>query len=1070
MKIRTKLLLILGALPILLFVLAGVGWSQFSTLSKMGKTFKENYQLAILSEQIHRDIKDEGIHLRNLVLLFNDQAVLQDEIAKLKTKSDSIIQNIRLLESKVNTDEEIKLIATLKSTNNDFNAYKDKLIQLISNGDREAAISLISEDSVKLHEEFFKVISEITSIFEINMENVINSFLIDFQQEIIISLLILSISIILIIGILFKTIWTLSSRLNKVSRVMTNVANGSAELKTKVEETLDDEIGDVAHAFNSMVDSLEEQMQKEQQLTWTKSNIAQITTSLSGTHELETLAQTFLSKVVPLMEAGHAVFYVKDMENTELVYKLLGSYAFKERKHLSNSIKLGEGLVGQAALEKQPIVLTNVPSDYIRVRSGLGEAPPLNVYVLPISFEGEVNAVLEIASFKLFDMAQQTFIEELIEALGIILESVMGRIQLAKLLEESQALMEETQAQSEELQTQQEELRASNEELEEQTRALRESEEKLQIQQEELEQTNADLEEKTKNLEEQNKRFERKNKEVESARAELEEKARQLELTSKYKSQFLANMSHELRTPLNSLLILSKLLSENPDGNLTGKQMEYSKTIYSSGQDLLSIINEILDLSKIESGKVEVMPSDVNVSDIVQFVESNFRAIASEKNINFMIKLNKNVPSYIYTDQMKIQQVLKNLLSNAFKFTHQGDVILEIGLSSSSVISFSVIDTGIGIPSDKQELIFEAFQQADGTTSRKYGGTGLGLSICKEIANLLGGEIKVESTLGEGSTFTLYINDYKDKPVEMIVEKEVAVAIENPNEHTQTEIVQTNSLDDERHIKRLLIVDDDIKQRNSLMELIGEMDFIIKAVSTGTEAMEELKVSHFDCMILDLGLADTSGFELLKKIKQDDETNNVKVFIYTGRDLTLKDEYQLNKYAYTIIIKDEHSPQRLKDELQLYLTEKNGMSHPAEKTNVEGMISPFLKGKTILLVDDDVRNVYALSSILEYYGMNIRFAENGIEGLESLQKHPEIDLVLMDIMMPEMDGYEAIRRIKEIPKFTELPIIALTAKAMKEDREKCMKAGASDYIVKPIETDQLISLIKVWLFQKEGNK
>ena len=662
--------------------------------------------------------------------------------------------------------------------------------------------------------------------------------------------------------------------------------------------------------------------------------------------------------------------------------------------------------------------------------------------------------------------------------LGIILESVMSRIQLAKLYEESQMLMEEIQAQSEELQQQQEELKATNEELEEQTQALRQSEEKLQMQQEELEQTNMDLEEKAEILEEQNKKFERANREVEKARAELEVKAEQLALSSKYKSEFLANMSHELRTPLNSLLILSKLLFDNKDGNLTPKQVEYSKTIYSSGHDLLLLINDILDLAKIESGKMNVNPSEVMLTDLVGFVENDFRPIANEKNLNFNILLKEGLPRFIYSDEVRIQQVLKNLLSNAFKFTEQGEVTLEISVHSKSskqtTIAFSVMDTGIGISKEKQEFIFEAFQQADGTTSRKYGGTGLGLSISRNIATLLGGEIIVESTEGKGSTFTFYIGDYENKENENIVvaEHEAAVTIEKmeqtieSSESLQLESEQEPSANESSHIKRLLIVDDDQTQRNSLMELIGDMDFIIKAVSTGREAIEELKVNHFDCMILDLGLSDTSGFDLLEKVKENNGNNEVKVFIYTGRDLSSKEEIQLNKYAHTIIIKNEHSPQRLKAELELYLNESNNQLNMSDLPNNEEIsITSGLNGKKVLLVDDDVRNVFALSSILELNGMEVIFAENGFESLKLIQKNPDIDVVLMDIMMPEMDGYEAIERIREIPTFENLPIIAVTAKAMKEDREKCMEVGASDYIVKPIDPDQLISLIKVWLYQ-----
>ncbi|MCQ6280493.1 response regulator [Bacillus sp. EB600] len=903
-----------------------------------------------------------------------------------------------------------------------------------------------------------------------------------FKRQIFITTLISLISVILSSSFVILTVWKFAKRLGKVSSAMKNVANGNADLTTKVEVQSNDEIGDVAISFNQMAESLEVQMKKEQNLLWSKSNIAEIATSLSGMRDLDSFGKTLLSKLVPLLGASQAVFYVKNMdeEDHRPCFTFCAAYAAQERKHLSEKFKLGEGLIGQAALEKKPIILTEVPADYPQVNSGLGGAAPGAIYVYPVHFEGEVNAVLELATFKPFSETQQSFLAETINSFGIILEGMLGRIQLAKLLEESQVLNEEIQAQSEELQMQQEELRVTNEELEEQAEALRHSEQMLQIQQEELEQTNLELKEKAESLEVQNKKFEHTNREVEKARAELEEKAKQLALSSKYKSEFLANMSHELRTPLNSLLILSKLLADNQEGNLSEKQVKYSKTLYSSGCDLLTLINDILDLAKIESGKTEVNPSKVVIQDIVEFVENRFRPIANEKNLRFNIVFEKDVPPFIYSDEQRLLQVLKNLLSNAFKFTHEGEVTLEIGRVSKdlSVYSFSILDTGIGIPMDKQELIFEAFQQADGTTSRRYGGTGLGLSICRELSILLKGEIEVQSEEGKGSRFTFYVPDYFEEEIHTELPEyanEVASTAEikeKTGDITNPSPVQIDSKSDfvseTNGIKRLLIVDDDIRQRNSLMELIGDIDVIIKAVSSGAEALEELKVNKFDCMILDLGLTDTNRFDLLKKIKTNDDNQNIQVFIYTGRDLTAKEEMELNKYAHTIIIKDAHAPQRLKTELELYLQSNGEKQESNESAEPSISHTPTgLEGKRILLVDDDVRNVYAIMSYLERYKMDITFAENGRECLEVLRKRHDFDIVLMDIMMPEMDGYEAIHRIRQNPALTGLPIIALTAKAMKEDRDKCISAGASDYIVKPFDPDQLISLIKVWLYQKK---
>lgn len=1081
MKIKTKLLLALSTLPILTFLLMGIGWFQLYSLGKISDSSQVNYDLAFLVEEIHRDVKNEAISLRNM-MIFTDTESIQRELSNIQNESDSVLQNIAVLESKVKTAEQKELVGKLKSTNQKFNAYKESVLELISDGKSDEAIMLMNQKGHTIHDEFFQVINGITNNFETNLQASFNDYLKDFQKQIFIGSLISSAGMIIVILLLYRNVWMVAGRLKDVSGVMANVANGSASLKTKAEVLSDDEIDEVATSFNRMVEALDEQKTKEQRAIWIKSNTADITTGISGKHDLESLSSTLLSKIVPLTESSHAVFYVKDTDgqSKESIFKLLASYAFKERKHLSNTFRLGEGLIGQAALEKSPIILTEVPADYISVKSGLGQAPPLTIYVLPVMFEGDVKAVLELASFKSFSETQQALLEEIMTSLGVVLDSVMGRIRLAELLEETQMLMEEIQAQSEELESQQEELRATNEELEEQTQVLRDSEEKLQVQQEELEQTNLELKEKAQTLEEQNRILENTNREVETARAELEEKARQLALSSKYKSEFLANMSHELRTPLNSLLILSKLLTDNTDGNLSAKQVEYSRTINSAGKDLLVLINDILDLAKVESGKIEVNPGEVPIVSLAEYIEQNFRPIANEKNIGFSIILQDGLPEFIYSDEQRLRQVLKNLLSNAFKFTSHGQVVLEIAIISNmndeSILSFSVADTGIGIPKEKQELIFQAFQQADGTTSRKYGGTGLGLSICREISHLLGGEIAVESEEGRGSIFTFYVSAYKHKHSKNYSLEEAAAAKQvsayepevMPVLPIDVEPAEISVSEENKTIKRLLIVDDDLMQRNSLMELIGEQDVILKAVSSGAEAIEELKVSQFDVMVLDLGLKDTTGFDLLAKIKQTAEGVNLKVFIYTGRDLTPKEENYLNKYAHTIIIKDELAPERLKEELELYLRDTGNEAEQERIQAGEAKHYSGLKGKKILLVDDDVRNVYALSSILELYGIDIAFAENGLEGLEILESEKDIDLVLMDIMMPELDGYQAIRKIRTVPEYKQLPVIALTAKAMKEDREKCIEAGASDYIAKPVDPEQLISLIRVWLYPQEG--
>lgn len=1082
MKVRTKFLLAIGTLPILLLLLFAISWFQFSHLKEAGKQIQSNNNMSFLASQIRVDIRDEAILLRNIVI-FNTEDSINEQISQLKLKGNKVNDNINRLDSMVTTSNQKNLIEELKSTNTRYELYMDEVIALIEDNQKEDAKLFIDGNSDLIRQEFTGIFDEITSSFQNNLSISSQNLENNFRKEIIISNVILAIVVLAIITILIRTIFPFTRRVSSMSNLMNNISNGHVELTTKVEIISNNEFDEMAKAFNHMTETLETQMNIEKELTWKNSNIADISTSITGTTGLESLGRVLLSKVVPLVDSSHAVFYVKDLDDpSNETFKLVSSYASKERKCVKNVLQVGEGLIGQAALEKTTILLADVPADYVTVSSGLGEAKPLNLFILPISFEDHVIAVLELASFHPYTETQKSFLEELIRHLGIVLDSTISRIQLAKLLEESQTLMEEIQAQSEELQNQQEELKATNEELEEQTQALRHSEVKLQQQQEELEQTNTELEEKAKRLEEQNIAFERTNREVEQAKAELEIKAEQLALSSKYKSEFLANMSHELRTPLNSLIILSKLLADNPNGNLSPKQVEYSKTIYSSGNDLLVLINNILDLAKIESGKTEIIPGVVNLNNLVEYVEANFKPLADNKQLNFDVIVKSATPQTIFSDEVRIQQILKNLLSNAFKFTDRGEVKLEIGIhpfsnleTDETIFEFSVIDTGIGIPKEKQDLIFEAFQQADGTTSRKFGGTGLGLSISRELATLLGGKILVESEEGKGSKFSLLIRNYVEALDEAgsVSEVEVAATVYTDSEQhdlkPQLEVPRNGVSSYEgtpknNEIKRLLIVDDDLNQQNSLMELIGEMDFIIKAVSTGTKAIELLKVNPFDCIILDLGLTDTSGFDLLEEIKKQDLHDEIKVFIYTGRDLTSKEEMKLNKYAHTIIIKNEYSPERLKAELELYLKE-----HEYSATENVDEISYFdtnsdLKGKKILLVDDDIRNVFALSSVLETAGMEIIFAENGLESLKMLEGNPDVDLVLMDIMMPEMDGYEAIQRIRENTQFIHLPIIALTAKAMREDRDKCLSIGASDYIAKPVEPDQLISLIKVWLY------
>ncbi|MEP6621743.1 MAG: response regulator, partial [bacterium] len=962
--------------------------------------------------------------------------------------------------------------------------------------------------------------------------------------------------------------------------------------------------------------------------------------------------------LTPLVSAHHGAFFIMDNEAGVPVLRLIASYAYRARKHVGNRFMIGEGLVGQAALEKQPILLQNVPDDYIQITSGLGEAPPRNIIVLPVLFEGEVKAVIELASFLPFSQIHQTFLDQLAESIGVVLNMIGASMRTEELLEQSQKLTQELQSQSRELQSQQDELKRSNSELEAQAKTLRQSEELLKEQQEELQQVNEELEEKASLLAEQNQKVEQKNREVEGARLALEEKAEQLALSSKYKSEFLANMSHELRTPLNSLLILAKLLSDNKEKNLSSKQVEFAATIYSSGTDLLNLINDILDLSKVEAGKMEVNATDVSTREIESFSKRTFDVVAQQRGLTFTVDIRPDLPPTLYTDGQRLQQVLKNLLSNAFKFTEAGEVKLTIARSekgrrfasrildqAETVMAFAVSDTGIGIAKDKQQLIFEAFQQADGTTSRKFGGTGLGLSISREIARLLGGEIKVESTPGSGSIFTLFlparyveqdaalsgeesssrrrdrgdawgvdgagvrsgprgtpagmaaigrtrstaesggweqsgggtaiavlgldkesreslprpegIDDDRDSieagdRVLLIVENDVnfsKILLEMAREkgfkcivaldgeaglklahgfepdaitldidmpvtdgwavldrlkhHPQTRHIPVHiitgirerqqglksgalaylekpvtkeALDEsfakisdfiDTSVKRLLVVEDDERQRQSMIDLIQHEDVEITAVASAEDALRELSGGRFDCMVLDLGLRDMNGFELLETVKANPAMRDLPIIIYTGKDLSPAEDTKLRKFAETIIVKDVKSPERLLDETALFLHRVEAKLPETKRRMLERLhnTDAVFAAKHVLIVDDDVRNIFSLTSMLEDHGMAVSFAENGKDAIALLRERQDFDIVLMDVMMPEMDGYETTRAIREIPALKALPIIALTAKAMKGDREKCIAAGASDYITKPVDPEQLLSLMRVWLYR-----
>ncbi len=1083
---------------------------------------------------------------------------------------------------------------------------------------------------------------------------------------------------------------TLTTQVRAIAEVATAVTKGDLTRSIAVEAQ--GEVANLKDNINEMILNLRETTRKNQEQDWLKTNVARFTNMLQGQRDLIAVARMILSELAPLVQAHQGVFYINERgEGGHALLKLLASYAYKERKNLSNTFREGEGLVGQCALEKERILIKNAPADYVKISSGLGEATPLDIVVLPVLFEDEVKAVVELASFSHFNEIHLAFLDQLTQSMGIVLNTIAATMRTEQLLAQSQALAEE-------LQSQQKELTEGNKRLEEQARTLQASEEMLKNQQEQLQQTNAELQEKARLLAQQNEEVEKKNDEVELAKQALEDKAEQLALTSKYKSEFLANMSHELRTPLNSLLILAQMLAENSENTLSPKQIKFAQTIYQSGTELLGLINDILDLSKIESGMMAVDVDQLFLTDLEEYASSTFRHIAEEKSLEFTVEIAEDAPKTIYTDLKRLQQVLKNLLSNALKFTSEGKVSLRMrratgGWSADhpvlsradAVIGFDVSDTGIGIPENQQELIFEPFRQADAGSSRKYGGTGLGLSISRDLAGLLGGELKLDSKPGEGSTFTLYlpanyvampaprehrslrqigsrtlsapeaaqvaaprmesplqsgartlpapeaaqttgprtesgrqsgstlssseaakaalafpaesapqqagsvsesaqeaagttaapeaasggvmtaarmrpgsgeISDdretiQKGDEVLLIIEDDATFArilgdlahdvglkvlmalrgdrglsmaqelqpdaitldIRLPDtggwvvldrlkndprtRHIPVHVISIDvdrrrglslgaksylekSIDKqaltdvfekirttiERKERSLLVVEHDETQRQWLAELIAAPDVQTTFAHSGREALEAMRAKRFDCVVIDLKQPGMSAFDFVAELQQQPGGREMPVIVFTGEELAAKDEQRLKELAKGALVRAVRSPERLLEETALFLHRVESNLPAGQRRMLEQARQhkdKWIAGGAVLVVDDDVRNIFAITSLLERHKLNVLHAESGKQALDVLAEAPHLDAILMDIMMPEMDGYETIRAIRQMPEYRTIPIIALTAKAMKGDRDRCIEAGASDYITKPVNLEDLIWMLRAWL-------
>ena len=977
----------------------------------------------------------------------------------------------------------------------------------------------------------------------------------------------------------------LTTQVRAIAEVATAVTKGDLTRSIAVEAQ--GEVAALKDNINEMILNLAATTRKNNEQDWLKTNIAKFTGMMQGQRDLLTVAQLLLSELTPLIGAQHGTFYIAETAD-ETVLKLLAGYAIDNRADTPQRFRIGQGLVGQCAKERTRILATNVPEQYIRINSSLGGAAPVSIVVLPVLFEGDVKAAIELASFGQFSDVHLAFLDQLTQSIGIVLNTIAATMRTEQLLQQSQALAEELQSQQLQLQT-----------------------------------TNEALQEKAQLLAEQKTEVEMKNQEVEQAKKALEEKAEQLSLTSKYKSEFLANMSHELRTPLNNLLILARMLSENADKNLTSKQVRFAETIHTSGTDLLALISDILDLSKIESGKMDVEVGGVRFVELQDYCSKTFRHVADGKGLDFMIDLGDMLSSEVmHTDAKRLQQVLKNLLSNALKFTEHGSVRLRIDKATGgwtvghptlsrakSVIAFSVADTGIGIHTDKQRIIFEAFQQADGTTSRKYGGTGLGLSISRELARLLGGEIRLQSIPSVGSTFTLYLPQTYIAPLQVprsealqttpvmleqaavVPANEVDMILPSPS-LSNDDLIEDLVIDDDRNmiqpgdspllivedditfarilvdmahdrglkalvalrgssaiplarefkpgaitldinlpdmagwtildrlkhdaatrhipvhvisgdedrrrglalgamtyleksvtndslseafttiehsalprIKRLLIACPDQAERHAMSQMLGAPDIDLIEAGSGGEALATVKHQYLDGIVIHLLTDDIGAVQLAEEIRSEISPYAPPMIIFGARPLSPMEQLDYTRLARTTVLKQARTLEELLDESVLLLHRDESDLSVDQRSILQRLreTDAALVGKTVLVVDDDVRNIFALTSLLEDHKLHVLHAENGRAGIDLLNANPGIDLVLMDIMMPGMDGYETTRTIRQHSKFRSLPIIALTAKAMKGDRAKCLEAGASDYITKPVDLEQLFSLLRVWI-------
>jgi signal transduction histidine kinase/CheY-like chemotaxis protein len=1159
-----------------------------------------------LSNELMVEILQAGRHEKNIILekdpvrkiYYKDR--IYDALGKIETKTVELA-NL--------TDEDGKIILDEFTTT--WNNYKTDLDEAISHAlknETEKAFFISIEKGMRVRDGVISLLQSLIDKNEKKMQADKDLSNAGYHSAINLIIVLIILAVLFSAIISFWIIQSISKRISLITKEAEKIA--SREFTTeKFDDSTQDELKPIVNSLNSinesfrevtenanivssgdfsvdfnprsekdilgnslkkMTGSLRDATAANDKYIWLTTGKNLLNDKLIGDYGLEELSNSIISFLCDYLKANIGTIYLMNEEDKML--ELYGQFAFNAPRDLKLKFGMNESLIGQAAYEQKQLSLNNIGEDQMRITSSVLNAKPKHLLITPFLLSNKTVGVIEMGRLTDFTETEKEFINSAMESIAVSINSALSRKKISELLEE-------TQAQGEELQTQQEELKQMNEELEEQAQNLKQ-------QQEELQMTNEELEEQTQALE-------LKNKEVEDAKNDVEEKKKQLEISSKYKSEFLANMSHELRTPLNSLLILSKDLSENRKENLTSDQVESAEIIYKSGTDLLQLINEVLDLSKIEAGKMAISVEKLSLKSFANELIRNFKPAADQKGLSLSCTFENGIPEYILTDSQRLNQIMKNLLSNAIKFTEKGKVSIIISPYKDGFINISVKDSGIGIPEDKQMAIFEAFQQADGGTSRKYGGTGLGLSISRELAALLGAQIKLNSKPGEGSVFSLimplelqplneapftspikekalsnirreteskYLNypaldddrnsigpndkivlvieddlkfagillkqahkkgfkclsastgedglalAAKYKPNAIILDlklpgidgekvlteiknnpvlRHIPVHIISVNERSMQTIkegaieylmkpVDKKDLDDafnrienfvNRKMKNLLIIEDDENSRKAMIKLIGNGDVKCLEAGTGAEAIKVYAENQIDCIVLDIGLPDISGFDLIYKLEELKDRKTPPIIVYTGKELTKEENAELQKHAETIIIKGVKSEERLLDETALFL-HRTISNLPESKQQIINNLydkEAIFQSKKILLADDDMRNVFALSKILKERGMEIIKAENGKIALDMLTENPDVDLVLMDIMMPEMDGYEAMKRIREQIKFKHLPIIALTAKAMKDDKQKCIDAGANDYITKPVDIERLISLMRVWL-------